>query len=110
MPCLLLAFRGHSEGPRRHPSSRAVAVSMVGWRGDHASSCPAGSGLGVVEGGRPLCSLPEADDSSVFVVGTVLYRNLGSFLALQREWASRAQIGAGEAQGLVEVGAGEAGV
>ncbi|EPQ07963.1 Brain-specific angiogenesis inhibitor 1 [Myotis brandtii] len=26
----------------------------------------------------------EADDSSVFVVGTVLYRNLGSFLALQR--------------------------
>lgn len=32
------------------------------------------------------CSLPEADDSSVFVVGTVLYRNLGSFLALQR-WA-----------------------
>lgn len=31
-----------------------------------------------------MCSLPEADDSSVFVVGTVLYRNLGSFLALQR--------------------------
>lgn len=33
-----------------------------------------------------VCSLPEADDTSVFVVGTVLYRNLGSFLALQR-WA-----------------------
>uniref|UniRef100_I3MWW4 Adhesion G protein-coupled receptor B1 n=1 Tax=Ictidomys tridecemlineatus TaxID=43179 RepID=I3MWW4_ICTTR len=28
--------------------------------------------------------LAEADDTSVFVVGTVLYRNLGSFLALQR--------------------------
>lgn len=28
--------------------------------------------------------LPEADEASVFVVGTVLYRNLGSFLALQR--------------------------
>lgn len=34
------------------------------------------------------CPLPEADDSSVFVVGTVLYRNLGSFLALQR-WEPR---------------------
>lgn len=36
--------------------------------------------------GAALCCLAEADASSVFVVGTVLYRNLGSFLALQR-WA-----------------------
>lgn len=34
--------------------------------------------------GNMRSPIPEADDSSVFVVGTVLYRNLGSFLALQR--------------------------
>lgn len=39
---------------------------------------------GISRVGVTLCFLPEADDSSVFVVGTVLYRNLGSFLALQR--------------------------
>lgn len=36
--------------------------------------------------------LPEADEASVFVVGTVLYRNLGSFLALQR-WAAQGRWG-----------------
>lgn len=40
--------------------------------------------VGSSRAGVIMCSLPEADDSSVFVVGTVLYRNLGSFLALQR--------------------------
>lgn len=50
------------------------------------------------------CSLPEADDSSVFVVGTVLYRNLGSFLALQR-WVLGAGGGVGH---MGEAGPGPA--
>ena len=97
MPCLPLAFRGHSGRPRRYLSSTAVLCPWWGWQGGtHTPLAQQGLGLGVVGGGRPPCSLPEADDSSVFVVGTVLYRNLGSFLALQR-WASRAQVGTGEA-------------
>lgn len=55
-----------------------------------------GWGTGGGEEGDWHC-LPEADDSSVFVVGTVLYRNLGSFLALQR-WALRARGGGGGAR------------
>lgn len=46
-----------------------------------------GQGLGLT-----VHFLPEADEASVFVVGTVLYRNLGSFLALQR-WAAQGRWG-----------------
>lgn len=107
VPCLPLAFRGYSQGPRKYPSSRAVLCPWLGDGGGHTPLAQQGLGLGVVGGGRPQCCLPEADDSSVFVVGTVLYRNLGSFLALQR-WASGHRWGPGRL-GLGEVGAGEAG-
>ncbi|GAB1299440.1 Adhesion G protein-coupled receptor B1 [Apodemus speciosus] len=72
------------------PASGATDISfpMKGWRatGDWAkvpedrvtvSKSVFSTGLA-----GPSCY--KADDSSVFVVGTVLYRNLGSFLALQR--------------------------
>uniref|UniRef100_M3XSD2 Adhesion G protein-coupled receptor B1 n=1 Tax=Mustela putorius furo TaxID=9669 RepID=M3XSD2_MUSPF len=67
------------------PASGAADISfpMKGWRatGDWAK-VPEDR----VTVSRSVFStgLAEADDSSVFVVGTVLYRNLGSFLALQR--------------------------
>uniref|UniRef100_A0A4X1SGF9 Adhesion G protein-coupled receptor B1 n=1 Tax=Sus scrofa TaxID=9823 RepID=A0A4X1SGF9_PIG len=70
------------------PASGATDISfpMKGWRatGDWAKvpEDRVTVSKSVFSTGR--CSLPEADDSSVFVVGTVLYRNLGSFLALQR--------------------------
>ena len=87
---------GATQGDRGGTSAPRQCVHGGGGRGGHTPLAQQGLGLGVVGGGQPLCSLPEADDSSVFVVGTVLYRNLGSFLALQR-WASRAQVGTGEA-------------
>uniref|UniRef100_A0A8C5XHW2 Adhesion G protein-coupled receptor B1 n=1 Tax=Microcebus murinus TaxID=30608 RepID=A0A8C5XHW2_MICMU len=67
------------------PASGATDVSlpMKGWRatGDWAR---VPEDRVTVSKSVFSTGLPEADDSSVFVVGTVLYRNLGSFLALQR--------------------------
>ncbi|XP_014643506.1 PREDICTED: brain-specific angiogenesis inhibitor 1-like [Ceratotherium simum simum] len=67
------------------PASRATDISfpMKGWRatGDWAK---VPEDRVTVSKSVFSTGLAEADDSSVFVVGTVLYRNLGSFLALQR--------------------------
>ncbi|XP_045142807.1 adhesion G protein-coupled receptor B1 [Echinops telfairi] len=67
------------------PASRAMDISfpMKGWR---ATGGWAKGPEDRVTVSKSVFStgLAEADDSSVFVVGTVLYRNLGSFLALQR--------------------------
>lgn len=82
--------------PRKRNRALPVPSSQGSLRGPGSPLRPLpergpGPGAG---GGDRRCSLPEADDSSVFVVGTVLYRNLGSFLALQR-WAPRARGGRG---------------
>lgn len=82
--------------PRKRNRALPVPSSQGSLRGSGSPLRPLpergpGPGAG---GGDRRCSLPEADDSSVFVVGTVLYRNLGSFLALQR-WAPRARGGRG---------------
>ncbi|MEJ1271647.1 adhesion G protein-coupled receptor B1 [Cricetulus griseus] len=67
------------------PASGATDISfpMKGWRatGDWAK---VPEDRVTVSKSVFSTGLAEADDSSVFVVGTVLYRNLGSFLALQR--------------------------
>ncbi|XP_010637568.1 adhesion G protein-coupled receptor B1 [Fukomys damarensis] len=67
------------------PASSATDISfpMKGWRatGDWAK---VPEDRVTVSKSVFSTGLAEADDSSVFVVGTVLYRNLGSFLALQR--------------------------
>ncbi|XP_049629783.1 adhesion G protein-coupled receptor B1 isoform X2 [Suncus etruscus] len=67
------------------PASGATDISfpMKGWRatGDWAK---VPEDRVTVSKSVFSTGLPEADASSVFVVGTVLYRNLGSFLALQR--------------------------
>ncbi|EPY87042.1 hypothetical protein CB1_000278001 [Camelus ferus] len=67
------------------PASGATDISfpMKGWRatGDWAK---VPEDRVTVSKSVFSTGLTEADDSSVFVVGTVLYRNLGSFLALQR--------------------------
>ncbi|XP_055981311.1 adhesion G protein-coupled receptor B1 isoform X2 [Sorex fumeus] len=67
------------------PASGATDISfpMKGWRatGDWAK---VPEDRVTVSKSVFSTGLPEADTSSVFVVGTVLYRNLGSFLALQR--------------------------
>ncbi|ELW63437.1 Brain-specific angiogenesis inhibitor 1 [Tupaia chinensis] len=67
------------------PASSAADISfpMKGWRatGDWAK---VPEDRVTVSKSVFSTGLAEADDSSVFVVGTVLYRNLGSFLALQR--------------------------
>lgn len=108
MPCLLLAFRGHSGGPRRHPSSRAVAVSMVGWRGGHALLLPS----------RVLAWgwWEEEDHCALF---QRLMTRLCSWWALcfTETWAASWPCRGGHhghrsglgRLGLVEVGAGEAG-
>lgn len=83
-----------------HPSS---PTALRPWEAAKMGSRLEDSGP---EDGLTLGSLPEADDSSVFVVGTVLYRNLGSFLALQR-WAAWA--GPREAGGGPERPAGDRG-
>ncbi|XP_030409760.1 adhesion G protein-coupled receptor B1 isoform X4 [Gopherus evgoodei] len=67
------------------PASAATDISfpMKGWRGmvDWARTSE-----DKVTISKSILStgLAETDDSSVFVVGTVLYRNLGSILSLQR--------------------------
>ncbi|XP_045437200.1 adhesion G protein-coupled receptor B1 isoform X3 [Pipistrellus kuhlii] len=67
------------------PASGATDISfpMKGWRapGDWAK---VPEDRVTVSKSVFSTGLAEADDSSVFVVGTVLYRNLGSLLALQR--------------------------
>uniref|UniRef100_A0A2K5CZV4 Adhesion G protein-coupled receptor B1 n=1 Tax=Aotus nancymaae TaxID=37293 RepID=A0A2K5CZV4_AOTNA len=67
------------------PASGATDISfpMKGWRatGDWAK---VPEDRVTVSKSVFSTGLAEADEASVFVVGTVLYRNLGSFLALQR--------------------------
>ncbi|KAM6215892.1 adhesion G protein-coupled receptor B1 isoform 2-T2 [Rhynchocyon petersi] len=67
------------------PASRAMDISfpMKGWRAT-GGWAKAPEDRVTVSKSVFSTGLAETDESSVFVVGTVLYRNLGSFLALQR--------------------------
>ncbi|KAM5157189.1 adhesion G protein-coupled receptor B1 isoform 2-T2 [Mantella aurantiaca] len=61
-----------------------ISFPMKGWRGLVEWARNAEDKVSVSKNFLSIEDADSADDSAMFVIGTVLYRNLGGFLALQR--------------------------